>query len=447
MWSFYSSRAFVILVVIANVSATLPFGNRNGESVLSSGLGAGGRRNNPRLPVSPEAYMSSPEIIIYRGYPVELHTVLTEDGYLLGIHRIPYGRTAISRQKGPKRPVFLQHGLLNSDADWLINPTDRALAFILADRGYDVWLGNARGNAYSKRHVKLDVNEEEFWDFSWDEIGRYDIPACINYVLRKTGSRKLTYIGHSMGTAVFWVAMITNPELNNKIEVMMALAPAASVANVKSFVRLSAAFVDPIESFLRLIRTRAFLPNTGIHRRIREVFCERTLKEATLCRNLIFLIAGADPHNFNITALPVISGHNPSGTSVRTVSQFAKSFNLGQTFTRYDYGPQGNFEHYGQGVPPEYDLNLVTAPVYLFWGENDLLTTPEDVAWLASKLPNLKASIRVDYPLFNHWDFLWSVNVNELLYNRLLTLLPPPYYTETSHNIALPINVTRIARG
>lgn len=26
-----------------------------------------------------------PEIIIYRGYPVELHTVLTEDGYLLGI--------------------------------------------------------------------------------------------------------------------------------------------------------------------------------------------------------------------------------------------------------------------------------------------------------------------------------------------------------------------------
>ena len=49
------------------------------------------------------------------------------------------------------------------------------------------------------------------------------------------------------GTAVFWVAMITNPELKSKIDVMMALAPAASVANVKSLIRLSAPFVNPIE--------------------------------------------------------------------------------------------------------------------------------------------------------------------------------------------------------
>ena len=57
---------------------------------------------------------------------------------------------------------------------------------------------------------------------------------------------------------------------------------------------------------MRLIRTRAFMPNTGIHRRIREVFCERTLKEATMCRNLIFLVAGADPANFNIVTKHLI---------------------------------------------------------------------------------------------------------------------------------------------
>jgi hypothetical protein len=37
----------------------------------------------------------------------------------------------------------------------------------------------------------------------------------------------------------------------------------------------------------------------------------------------------------------------------------------------------GNFQRYGQATPPPYNLSLVTAPVYLFWGQNDLLTTPE----------------------------------------------------------------------
>lgn len=39
------------------------------------------------------------------------------------------------------------------------------LAFILADQGYDVWLGNARGNLYSKAHVTYNVDSPAFWNF------------------------------------------------------------------------------------------------------------------------------------------------------------------------------------------------------------------------------------------------------------------------------------------
>ncbi len=74
---------------------------------------------------------TKPEIIQHRGYPVEIHSVTTADGYILEIHRIPHGRAGpvVGRRQ---RPVFLQHGLFDSDADFLINANDRALGNRLA---------------------------------------------------------------------------------------------------------------------------------------------------------------------------------------------------------------------------------------------------------------------------------------------------------------------------
>ena len=82
----------------------------------------------------------------------------------------------------------------------------------------------------------------------FDEIGKYDVPAMINYILNTTGRQKLSYIGHSMGCATFYIAMITYPKLNDKIDVMMAMAPAVTVANGRSpLVAAVAPFVNEIE--------------------------------------------------------------------------------------------------------------------------------------------------------------------------------------------------------
>lgn len=78
-------------------------------------------------------------------------------------------------------------------------------------------------------------------------MGKYDIPAVINYILNKTGRTKLSYVGHSMGCAIFFVAIVTHPELNDKVEMMMALAPATSLAHMKSPMRYLAPFVTPLE--------------------------------------------------------------------------------------------------------------------------------------------------------------------------------------------------------
>jgi lysosomal acid lipase/cholesteryl ester hydrolase len=124
--------------------------------------------------------------------------------------------------------VFLQHGFLCSSADWLVGSRSAALGFILADAGYDVWLGNFRGNTYSRRHLTLNPDLEEFWRFSFDEHGQQDLPSMLDHVLATTGRQRLVYIGHSMGTLAFWVMMNVQPEMNAKVELMVGLAPVAA---------------------------------------------------------------------------------------------------------------------------------------------------------------------------------------------------------------------------
>ena len=51
------------------------------------------------------------------------------------------------------------------------------IGYILADSGYDVWLGNFRGNIYSRGHVHVtkDPRHQPFWDFTVDELGKYEL--------------------------------------------------------------------------------------------------------------------------------------------------------------------------------------------------------------------------------------------------------------------------------
>lgn len=73
---------------------------------------------------------------------------------------------------------------------------------------------------------------KKFWNFSWHEIGKFDLPAMIDYVLLKTKFKKLHYIGHSQGTTAFFVMTSEMPNYNEKVLFMAALAPPVYMSNV-----------------------------------------------------------------------------------------------------------------------------------------------------------------------------------------------------------------------
>ena len=78
-------------------------------------------------------------------------------------------------------------------------------------------------------------------------MGKYDIPAAVDYVLNRSNAEKLYYIGHSMGTTMFFVAMNENPGLSEKIALMGGMGPVAKVKNMISPIKYLAPYIHDVE--------------------------------------------------------------------------------------------------------------------------------------------------------------------------------------------------------
>ncbi|NWY28611.1 LICH hydrolase, partial [Pheucticus melanocephalus] len=353
--------------------------------------------------------------ILFHGYPSEEYEVMTEDGYFLSLNRIPYGKGGTGRS-GPKTPVLIVHGFCLDGGDWVDNFPENSLAFILADAGHDVWIGNNRGTSWSRRHRSLSTASEEFWDFSFHEMAMYDLPAMVGFILMQTEQEQLFYVGHAQGSSLGFIAFSSLPHLAKKIKLFFALAPVYTFRHVRGFV-LKLAFLPDL-LLKEIFGTRELVLVPRKEKLLLVDKCSHSL-EAEVCADSIFQVGGFDRSNLNMSRLDVYLSHFPDYTSVKNLLHWGQTAKTAK-FRQFDYGLR-NIEKYNQLRPPFYDIEAMQVPVAVWSGGHDRVTPHEETQLLLSRLTHVVH--HEHFPDWNHFDHHWGLNAAERMYRRMVAMM------------------------
>ncbi|XP_021392733.2 lipase member M [Lonchura striata] len=364
---------------------------------------------------NPERFMNISQKIHFHGYPSEEHEVMTEDGYFLSLNRIPHGKGGAGRS-GARTPVLIVHGFGLDGGDWVDNFPDNSLAFILADAGYDVWLGNNRGSSWSRRHRSLSVASQQFWDFSFHEMAMYDLPAMVGFILTETQQEQLFYVGHSQGCSLGFIAFSSLPHLANKIKLFFALAPVHTFRHVRSPVLKL--FFLPDWLLKKIFGTRELVLVPRKERLRLAEWCSTSLK-AEECASSIFLFGGPNRKNLNMSRVDVYISHFPDYTSVKNLLHWGQTAKTSE-FKQFDYGLR-NMEKYNQLRPPFYQIEAMTVPVAMWSGGQDWVAPPVETQVLLAHLTNVVHYEH--FPDWNHFDHQWGLNAPQRVYRRMVAMM------------------------
>ena len=134
-----------------------------------------------------------------------------------------------------KAAVLIMHGHTMTSDGWVLQGKQSSLAYDLVEQGHPVYLGNARSNIYSQRHKTFSKNSFEFWNFSYYEIGYFDLAAIFTKILqRHDNASHVDFIGHSQACAEVLVLLTERTEFQNKIGSLVLLAPSVYMQHTQN---------------------------------------------------------------------------------------------------------------------------------------------------------------------------------------------------------------------
>ncbi|OAP61232.1 hypothetical protein AYL99_03433 [Fonsecaea erecta] len=376
------------------------------------------------------------ELCGFFGYYAEEHVVQTGDGYLLGVHRLPFRKgeehSGIQVNAGAdsirKPVVYLHHGLLMNSEVWVcLTEEERCLPFTLVQQGYDVWLGNNRGNKYSKKSTKHSPVSARFWNFSMDEFAFHDIPNTIDYILSTTSQPSLSYIGFSQGTAQAFATLSIHPQLNEKVNLFIALAPAMSPAGLSNGIVDALVKTNPHLLFLAFGR-KSILSSATMWQSI--LYPPIFVRLIDMSLSFLFAWYG---RNISVQQKLAAYPHLYSFTSTKSVVHWFQIIR-NKSFQMYDDDSSNRFSIGASNryyKVAKFPTRNIKTPIVLVYGGSDSLV---DIRVMLRELP--RHTIATEIPHFEHLDFLWAQEVHTLVFPHVLEALS--YYAQGGTTNGVP---------
>ncbi|XVE58723.1 hypothetical protein DITRI_Ditri04bG0191800 [Diplodiscus trichospermus] len=381
------------------------------------------------------------DLITELGYPYEAIRVITADGYVLLLERIP--------RRDARKAVYLQHGIFDSSLGWVSHGVVGSPAFAAFDQGYDVFLGNFRGFV-SREHVDKNISLRKYWQYTINEHGTEDIPAMIEKIHEvKTAELKISQpdeetndeqpyklcaLAHSLGGGAMLMYAVTCgiKEKPHRLSRLILLSPAGFhdetnfVLTVLHYMRLT---FDPLLVF--------FPPALYIPTRFFRMLFNKLARDfhnypaiGGLVQTLLSYGFGGDSSNWvGVFGLTHYNMNDMPGLSFGVIRHLSQVKAAGK-FIMYDYGSaSANMEVYGSPEPidlGEY-YSLIDIPVDLVAGRKDKIIS---AAMTTKHYKLLKDSgVDVSYKEFNygHVDLTKSHREDLLAYimSRVRLVDPP----------------------
>lgn len=234
--------------------------------------------------------------------------------------------------------------------------------------------------------------------------------------MAETGAPSLTYIGFSQGTAQAFAGLSVNSDLNKKINLFIAMAPATTPKGLKH--PLIDAFVKATPSVIYLMFGRKTPLKLAL-------FWQRIISPPLFVKVIdasVLFLFGWTGRNMTADQKTVSYQHLYSLTSVKSLVHWFQIIRTGQ-FQMYDEMPSRLPYHtvnaVADHIPPRFPTLQIQTPIAIFYGRSDSLV---DFNVLSADLPSPLVYVK-SIEKWEHLDFLWAEDIEKIVYPDILKLL------------------------